>query len=149
MVTRKDASELPLVKHLEMIQAIIARLAGNAFLLKGWGLTVAGAFFGVSAKEVSWRIAALGLVPALAFWGLDAYFLHRERLFRALYEAVRKGDPAVEPYAMDYRACAPADRGMWIGYWCALRSVTVAVFYGTLVLVGVTVIVATALHWGA
>ena len=32
------------VKHLELIQAVITRLANNSFLMKGWALTVTGAF---------------------------------------------------------------------------------------------------------
>jgi hypothetical protein len=27
------------VKHLEMIQAVVARLGNNAFLIKGWSIT--------------------------------------------------------------------------------------------------------------
>ena len=34
------------VKHLELIQAIITRLASNSFFIKGWALTVAAATFG-------------------------------------------------------------------------------------------------------
>lgn len=30
-------------KYLEMIQAVIARLASNSFILKGWSVTLVGA----------------------------------------------------------------------------------------------------------
>ncbi len=65
----------PILKHLEFIQAVIARLAGNSFLIKGWALTVTGAFYGFAVHGSDWRLAALGLLPALTFWGLDGYFL--------------------------------------------------------------------------
>jgi hypothetical protein len=32
------------IKHLEMIQAVISRLANNSFLLKGWSITLVSAF---------------------------------------------------------------------------------------------------------
>ena len=35
---------------------------------------------------------AAGVLPALIFWGLDAYYLQQERLYRALYDHVRKID---------------------------------------------------------
>src|SRR5947209_64112 len=91
------------VKHLEFIQGVIGRLANDSFLMKGWALTVGGAFFGFSVKDLNWRIAAVGLLPVVAFWGLDAYFLSRERMFRALYDAVRTRDPRVEQFSMNYR----------------------------------------------
>src|SRR6266511_2455864 len=81
------------VKHLEFIQAVIGRLANNSFLMKGWALTVAGLIFGFTSKRGSWRIAAAAFLPVAAFWGLDAYFLRQERLFRRLYDAVRRSDP--------------------------------------------------------
>lgn len=77
------------VKHLEMIQGVINRLANNSFLLKGWSVTLAAALVGVSANEsVPW-FALAAVLPAISFWLLDAYYLRQERLYRALYDAVR------------------------------------------------------------
>src|SRR5215217_1614499 len=66
------------IKHLEFIQAVINRLANNSFFMKGWALTVAGLIFGFAAEQRSWGIAAAGLLPVVAFWGLDAFFLRQE-----------------------------------------------------------------------
>jgi hypothetical protein len=125
------------IKHLEFIQNVIARLATDSFLMKGWGLTVAGAFFGFSAKDLNWRLAAVGLLPVIAFWCLDAYFLSRERLFRDLYIAVRTGTPAVDPFDMNYTAFM---RSGWTDWWCSFRSRTIWPFYLAILLVGVTLI---------
>lgn len=78
------------VKHLEMIQGVVDRLAGNSFSMKGWSITLVSALFALAAKDSNVRYAALALLPALCFWGLDAYYLRQERLFRRLYDAVRK-----------------------------------------------------------
>lgn len=76
-------------KYLPLIQGAINRLASNSFLLKGWSVTVATALFGLAAKESQPRLALLALLPILAFWGLDGYYLGYERRFRKLYgEAV-------------------------------------------------------------
>ena len=73
-------------KHLDQIQAIVSRLAGNQFLVKGWALTVAAAVLGYAAThEGQWFVALLGIAVTLAFAGVDAYFLRQERLFRLLW----------------------------------------------------------------
>jgi hypothetical protein len=133
------------IKHLELIQGVIGRLANDSFLMKGWALTVSGAFFGFSAKDLDWRVALMGLMPLVVFWGLDGYFLSRERMFRALYDAVRRGDAAVEPFSMDYIKFKTRGRPS-NGWRASLWSRTVAFFYTPILGVGIALVVVTALH---
>jgi len=79
------------VKHLEMIQAVIARLGSNGFVIKGWAVTVAGAFLAFAVNRNKWDLATAGVVPTFLFWMLDASFLRSERLFRDLFDRVRMG----------------------------------------------------------
>jgi hypothetical protein len=128
------------IKHLEFVQTVISRLANNCFLMKGWALTVAGLLFGFAVDQGSWRIAAAGLLPVVAFWALDAFFLRQERLFRCLYDAVRRSDPKVELFSMDTRGCAAA-----VDSWSAtVLSRTLLPFYGVLALVGLILILVGA-----
>lgn len=76
------------MKHLEFIQNIVDRMASHSFLLKGWTITLVAALFALAAKDSDISFAVLALFPALSFWGLDAYYLQQERLFRRLYSAV-------------------------------------------------------------
>ena len=39
------------LRHLEMIQNIISRMANNSFLLKGWTVTLVAGIFTISSKE--------------------------------------------------------------------------------------------------
>lgn len=81
-------------KHLDLLQSAIARMAGNSFLLKGWSVTLSTAVIGLSAKESTPELALLALLPILAFWGLDAYYLGLERRFRDLFRgAIAAGSP--------------------------------------------------------
>src|SRR5260370_8986843 len=129
------------IKHLEFIQGVIGRIASDSFLMKGWALTVTGAFFGFSAKDIDWRVALVGLMPLVVFWGLDGYFLSRERMFRGLYDAVRRSDPDVEPFSMDYIRFKR--RGTLSNGWRnSLWSHTVAFFYLPILTVGLALIVA-------
>ena len=60
-------------KHLELIQAIVARLAANSFTIKGWSVTIGSALLAFSVKDSDWHLALLTLLPILLFWGQDAY----------------------------------------------------------------------------
>lgn len=75
--------------HLEMIQAIINRMATNSFHLKGWSVTLTSALFAFGAKDADRIFVLLAYFPIVAFWLLDAFFLHQEKRFRALYDHVR------------------------------------------------------------
>ena len=88
-------------KHLEMIQGVVARLAGNSFSIKGWAVALIAVLGGFAAKDANPRFV-LGLwLPVLCFWGLDAYYLRQEKLFRKLYDAAVKGDANSPLYSMN------------------------------------------------
>ena len=77
-------------KHLELIQNIITRMAQNSFAYKGWMLTILTGLLALSIQEINSGIHLISIVPIVGFWGLDAYYLRQERLFRKLYDHVRQ-----------------------------------------------------------
>ncbi|WP_187347302.1 hypothetical protein [Kocuria sp. CNJ-770] len=79
------------IKHLEFIQNTITRQASHSFAVKGWSLTVAAVIYAYAAAHLTWWMALVALLPAVAFAGLDAFYLRQERLFRALYRVVAVG----------------------------------------------------------
>ncbi len=87
--------------HLEMIQGIVNRLSQNSFLLKGWSVFLISALFSLAAKDTNPLFIYLAYFPAIAFWILDGYFLWQERLFRALYDHVRKLKDEDVDFSMD------------------------------------------------
>ena len=79
------------VKHLEMTQTVVNRLASNSFLVKSWSLTIIVAALVLIAK-LSMQNSPFILVfifPSIGFWILDGYFLWQERLFREVYNEIR------------------------------------------------------------
>jgi hypothetical protein len=126
-------------KHLDHIQAVIARMSTNSFLVKGWSLTVAAAIYGFVANHPRWQVAAIGLLPGFTFWGLDAYYLWQERLFRKLYAQVVAG--GIAPYSMDIEPYKK--EATWNG---TLLSRTVLPVYLLIVTLGVVLIVDGATH---
>ena len=84
--------EMPMdrkIKHLEFIQGVINRLASDSFRMKGWCVVLVAALFILLARQGQVEFVAVALIPVIAFWGLDGYFLWQERLYRALYDHVR------------------------------------------------------------
>lgn len=77
-------------KHLELVQGIVNRMASNSFMLKGWAVTLVAGIFALAGKDTDRLYFLVAYVPILVFWGLDAYYLFQERLYRSLYEKVRK-----------------------------------------------------------
>ncbi len=76
------------VKHVEMAQGIINRMAGNSFVVKGWAITLVAVLLALDLKNSSTSVIWVALVPALGFWYLDAFYLRQERLFRELHNAI-------------------------------------------------------------
>ena len=120
------------IRHLEMIQTVIARMASNLFFLKGWSITlVVGLFALAASKGANPLFSIVAFLPVFVFWILDGYFLSMERSFRGLYDDVRKRDPKDIDFAMNpapYKAADP--RNGWIASLC---SQTLLWFYTPIV----------------
>lgn len=127
-------------KHLEMIQHVIERMARCSFLLKGWSVTLVAGLFALAATGSKTSYIYLAYFPAVAFWGLDAYYLWQERLFRALYDQVRLLDDGAIGFSMK----PPSSQSLQLTWVGALFSGTVVIFYGAiLVAILVVLVVAT------
>lgn len=117
-------------KHLEFIQGAINRMAGNLFFLRGWTITLIAALFAFFAKETNTDFIFVVYFPVIIFWILDGYFLSQERLFRALYNHVRKLDEKEIDFSMDTSGYKKDEGNSWI---CSIFSTTLLFFYLPLV----------------
>lgn len=123
-------------KHLEFIQSAINRMTNNSFLLKGWSITIVGGLLAFSFKELDSRYLMISFVVLLFFWLLDSYYLCRERLWRHLYDDVRKKEGLGSDFSMDTKPFQ--SRLGWLQ--CAF-SKTIVLFYGGLVVVHIAVLI--------
>jgi len=117
------------VKHLEMIQNIINRMASNSFLLKGWSVVLVSALFALAAKDSNMFFIYLAYFPAVAFWILDGYFLWQGRLYRKLYDKVRKMNDSDIDFSMDTSSVV-SEVEPWRS---VVFSKTLRIFYGAIV----------------
>ena len=117
-------------KHLDYIQAVINRLAGNSFAVKGWAVTILTALFALaSAASVQNEVVWLGLLPIFAFWLLDGYFLWQERLFVAKFNEVAEKRETEIDFSMNPRVHIGGNR-KWLS---SVFSKTLLVFYLSLI----------------
>ena len=80
------------IEHLKMVQNTISRMSANSFNLKGWSITLITGLVALHKNSLAIISPLLFLLPLLVFWGLDAYYLYQERLFRRLYDKVRRNE---------------------------------------------------------
>ncbi len=107
--------EKDVAKHLEFVQAVIIRMSNNSFLLKGWTVTLSAGLVALVANGLEGAFAFVVLLPAIAFWWLDAYYLRQERLYRRLYDDVRNG--SVEEFSLSTHKYVDEVQGNFRALW--------------------------------
>jgi hypothetical protein len=89
MIAAEKIAELH-VKHLEMLQSLVTRMATHGASFKSYCITVTTAVIGFAFALHRPAVAALALLPVIAFGIADAQYLRVERRFRQLFDLARK-----------------------------------------------------------
>lgn len=111
---------------MEFVQGVINRLSQNSFLLKGWSVVLVSALLALAAGNSQLVFVLLAYIPVFVFWGLDGYYLLKERKFRDLYNDVRvlkEDDIDFSMSVEEYNSRS------WLG---SIFSKTIAPFHGSL-----------------
>lgn len=118
------------LKHLELIQNVINRLANNSFLIKSWSVALISGLFALATNQLNYKLIYIAYIPVLIFWYLDAYFLYMERNYRVLYDIVRKQSST--DFTMDIREVKVS---LFYGLKDAFFSWSLKFFHGALLVV--------------
>jgi len=70
------------IRHVDIYQGLIARMAGNSAACKQWAIALVSAVLVLVANDGQTHFAVLAGVPAILFAFLDAYYLALEKQFR-------------------------------------------------------------------
>jgi|WetSurMetagenome_2_1015567.scaffolds.fasta_scaffold384957_2 hypothetical protein len=106
-------------KEIDLIQGVITRMANNSFLLKGWIISLVAVLLALTnqtivANNLSYFNFIL-ILPVVIFWYLDAFFLHKEKCFRRLYDWTianrRSSDEYL--YNLDYTRFEKDEKKVW------------------------------------
>jgi len=117
------------LKHLEFIQNVMNRLSTSSFFLKGWTVVLVASLFVLSQQNTNGGFLYLALLPTLVFWGLDGFFLWKEKAYRTLYDNVRSKEPEEIDFDMD----ATGEGDDLAGWLDAVFSKTLLPFHGVMV----------------
>ena len=131
------------IKHLELIEDIVSRMASNSFMLKGWAVTLVAGIFALATKDADKLYFIVAYIPIIIFWGLDAYYLRQERLYRSLYDRVRLINE--ENIDFSLKLSKEEFNKEKNNYSCCLLSKTEILFYIPLALVCAGIIIITLL----
>lgn len=110
------------VRHLEMLQSILARLASNSFSIKGWTVVIYAALLIFFMKDFNGPtcLSFVLLIPAAFFWILDGYYLNLERKYRKRYELVLQSCKGCSPFSLE-----PGEASLWE----SILSVSLILYY--------------------
>lgn len=125
------------IAHLTFIQGVINRMGTNSFLLKGWSVTVIAALFALASQGANNMFVIIAYLPALMFWGLDAFFLHQEKLYRKLYEKVAEDIVSSDKFTLNVSSYASETDS----YLKVLFSKTLVSFHGIIIFVVILVMI--------
>jgi hypothetical protein len=134
-LTNDEKTKEYMIREIEMIQDIINRMGLNSFAAKGWAVTLV---VGILLFKGPAHQALIALIPVLAFWYLDAYFLWQERMYRQAYEWVLKNRLETEEHLFDMNA---------IRFETSVPSKIRTMFSITLVLLYGTIAIAIILYY--
>jgi len=70
------------IKHMEMYQGIITRMAGNSAACKTWGIPLVAAILGFVIEKQNASLGILAILTILVLYLLDSYYLKLEINFR-------------------------------------------------------------------
>ena len=135
------------IEHLKLIQGVITRMASNSFALKGWAVTLAAGIFALASKDSDKMYFLVSYIPCFMFWLLDSYYLRQERLYRALYDKVRKDsgsiDYSLNAWAMLNDTSLSDEKREKFGRLNCFSSVSEILFYVPLIFVNTIIILLT------
>jgi hypothetical protein len=110
------------VEHLKLIEAVVGRMGGNSFLLKGWTVTLVAGLGALASANGDRSFAWIAAGVVVLFCLLDAFYLALERSYRELYQKVAADSPDVKRWELETKV-GPAEVAR------ALRAFAVLPFY--------------------
>lgn len=122
------------LKHLEMLQAVIARMSNQGASLKNYCITVTSALCGFAVTLKYPNLTLLTILPIASFALLDARYLLTERRFRSIFDRVRLEDWTTMP-TLDLDLTKTPKESLH----SAMLSWSITGFYGPLLL-GVVIV---------
>ena len=134
-----DANSPAIQTHIEVMQGVINRMAGNSRSCKVWSVTLVAAILVLVARTGEPKHALIAVVPILLFLFLDSYYLALERAFIASQNAFVVKLHEGELETTDVFKVVPIGMGWWLVVRSLFGSLSILPFY---LLIAATVLLA-------
>jgi len=118
--------------HINLLQAVISRLANNSVQCKTWSLALVGAFLSLAGAAHNAALIDFVPLPLIVFGYADARYLAQEKAYRCLYAKI-VGHICKGTYDQEqlFAATAPSN---FCNFAAALGSWSIWPIYGVLLL---------------
>jgi hypothetical protein len=126
------ADSTAVTTHINLLQSIITRLAGNSVACKTWCLTLVTGLLSLAGATHVPAIVTFALVPVVVFGFMDTMYLSQERAYRQLYArtvAAIRGGSYARTSAFEVDAPVPL-----CTYFSAAASWSILPVYGGLII---------------
>lgn len=98
----RDENKDDKIKHLEMVEHVIDRIASNSSKLKEWTMGLVTAICAFAAVGNDKRFLLIAFIPIVCFWILDSFYLSIERKYCKLYQCIVDNEGSVD-FSLDTR----------------------------------------------
>lgn len=144
------------LQYLQMMQENITRMASNSSIAKTWMVTVVAAFLAIGCKidDLQWWLL-LALIPIIAFWYFDAFYLklerqirNREQLFINYMKEKETDGLSLSDVLFDFRPLDKKEDDSELGYretGCQMFNKSVWPLYITMIIIVVSITLILAL----
>ena len=153
--TKNSIAIEELHKEIDLIQACITRMADNSFRLKELyvSLVVIALTVMMSQEYILSIIGLFLFFVTIVFWGLDAFFLKMETLYRWKYEwVIKKREKGIREHLYDLN---PHNKDMWLNMKnkkeCFMKFVfskTLVPLYGIVAVVAIIMLIIAVINKG-
>ena len=116
------------IQYLAMIQEPINRMSTISAILKGFSVTATLAIISILDSKANDIMGLVILMPLIAFFLLDAYYLKLERKFRYLYNQVREGKHEID-FSMKTTDDKKDIKDAKATFWECIKSPSILWFY--------------------
>ena len=87
------------ISYLNMLQNVIARMAGNSAIMKGFAASIMVGIFSMTIIDnIKWFYILIALIPMISFISLDVFYFKMERRYRNLYHLISQPNEYIDHY---------------------------------------------------
>lgn len=119
------------IQHLDFVQRVVTRLAGNSATMKRYSVALAAIGVGLYQTLGDSQVVSALIAIVFVFWWLDARYLEDEKRFRNLYDSVRTEPRDRRP---DFRLTPDSRRDVGSILSCLINWSTTPLYVALIVL---------------